>query len=255
MKKLVCALLSVMMLFGTSVYAKIGDKVGEAINTDIIAYINNYAIPSYAVNGTSSVVAEDLKNFGFNVLWDAGARTLVISRNNEYEVHQMSFKKTAAEGSFFADVLETDIGVFANGKKITSYAINGYTMIPVEELSMFGEVYWVESERALKLWVEDLHIRDKMQPISKVSTENKTITDAQKKQIFSIVKKYVSIQLKSPSTAIWPNYNEVMYWYNEDGKIVAFGSVEAMNGFGGYGKVNYMFEFNEDLSISFKYVY
>ena len=63
------------------------------------------------------------------------------------------------------------------------------------------------------------------------------------------------MQLKSPSTAIWPNYTEMRCWYDEEGKLVAFGNLEAMNSFWGYGIVSYMFKFNEDLSIDFKYVY
>ena len=72
---MVCAML---MLNTVSFAAKIGDVVGTVYNTDIVAYINNYAIPSYAANGTSVVVAEDLANFGFDVVWDANARTLSI---------------------------------------------------------------------------------------------------------------------------------------------------------------------------------
>ena len=63
------------------------------------------------------------------------------------------------------------------------------------------------------------------------------------------------MQLKSPSTAIWPDYTQLMYAYNAEGRISVMGEVEAMNGFGGYGRVNYLFTFNEDLSIDFKYVY
>lgn len=168
MKKIISAILSAVMLFGTTAFAKIGDKIDVALNTDIVAYINNYAIPSFAVNGTSCVVAEDLRNFGFDVAWDESARSLTITRNSNTTVNPMSFSKTAKTGSYFADILETDISVYANSQKITSYAMNGYTMIPVEELTMFGDVYWVEGERALKLWVDGLHIREAMQPISKV---------------------------------------------------------------------------------------
>ena len=40
------------------------------------------------------------------------------------------------------------------------------------------------------------------------------------------------------------------YFYLENGHIVAVGHLEAMNGFGGYGKVPYYFEFNEDLTVN-----
>ena len=165
MKKPVCFLLLVVMLLGVTAHAKIGDKIGVALNTDIVVYINNYAIPSYAVNGTSCIVAEDMRNFGFDVTWNSADRSLSIYRNSDIYVNAMSFSKDAKTGSVFADILETDIAVYANNIKITSYAMNGYTMIPVEELTMFGVVNWVSTERALKLWVDGLHIRESMQPV------------------------------------------------------------------------------------------
>lgn len=89
----------------------------------------------------------------------------------------------------------------------------------------------------------------------KQENKSKVVTDSQKRQIYEIVKKHVSMQLKSPSTAIWPDYTQLMYAYNSEVRISVMGEVEAMNSFGGYGRVNYLFTFNEDLSIDFKYVY
>ncbi len=146
--------------------AKVGDVIGQALHTDIVAYVNHYAIPSYAVNGTSVVVAEDLRNFGFDVIWNDSARSLSIVRNSSTSVNEMSFKKEGRTGQKFTDILETDISVYGNGRRLTSYAMNGYTMIPVEELTMFGEVAWVEGERALKLWVDGLNVRSAKQAIS-----------------------------------------------------------------------------------------
>ncbi|MBR0366505.1 MAG: hypothetical protein IJH94_06875 [Clostridia bacterium] len=77
----------------------------------------------------------------------------------------MTVKKTGKPGSVFANILETDIKVFANDTLIPSYALNGYTIVPVESLTMMGEIYWIEGERALKLWVDGLGIRGSMQPV------------------------------------------------------------------------------------------
>ena len=143
----------------------IGAKTGTVYNTDIVAYINNYALSSYAANGTSVIVAEDLRNFGFDVVWNEAERTLAISRNSDTTPNEMSVVKHGTPGSEFSDLLYTDIAVYANGARIPSYAINGYTMIPVESLTMFGECFWVPEQRALKLWVDGLHIRPDMQAV------------------------------------------------------------------------------------------
>lgn len=167
-KRIVSLFITLTMLVSmvVSASAKIGDVIGVALNTDIVAYINNYAIPSYAVNGTSCVVAEDLRNFGFDVIWDNATRSLSITRNTQTAVSEMNVSKTAAPSTKFADILETDIVVYAGGLRITSYAMNGYTMIPLEELTMLGECYWVAEERALKLWVDGVGIRQVKQPVS-----------------------------------------------------------------------------------------
>ena len=151
--------------FSMAASAKVGDVIGKALHTDIVAYINNYAVPSYAVNGQSVIVAEDLRNFGFDVAWDEYTRSLTITRNSSTWVNSMDFNKSGEFGKKFTNILQTDIKVYAGGKQITSYAMNGYTMIPIEELTMFGEVYWVAGERAIKLWVDGLTIRPTMQKI------------------------------------------------------------------------------------------
>ncbi len=168
MKKSISILLVIVCLCSFNfvvAQAKVGDRIGEALNTDIVAYVNHYAIPSYAVNGQSVVVAEDLRNFGFDVVWDGENRALYITRNQNTDVQTMQVDKSAVTGSVFADILETDIRVFANDKQITSYAMNGYTMIPIEELNMFGEVTWSNEERAIKLWVDGLHISPEKQSV------------------------------------------------------------------------------------------
>ena len=144
----------------------IGDKTGTVYNTDIVAYINNYAIASYAANGTSVIVAEELRYFGFDVEWNETERSLSITRNTETQPDEMNVLKQETPGSEFSDILYTDIAVYANGVRIPSYAINGYTMIPMESLTMFGECYWIPEQRALKLWVDGLNIRPTMQPVA-----------------------------------------------------------------------------------------
>ncbi len=149
--------------------AKTGDIKGRAYHTDIVAYINNYAIPSYAVNGTSCVIAEDLRNFGFEVVWNKSEKTLNIYRNLNTIAFDMDVKKTGKPGSVYDYVYETDIVTYANGQQIQSYAINGRTVVPIESLTMFGEVHWVSHERALKMWIDGFNVRDGMQPVKQYS--------------------------------------------------------------------------------------
>ena len=114
-------LIGVFTSMSLNAYAqKPGDVIGTVYNTDIVAYINNYALPSYAANGTSLIVAEDLRNFGFDVEWNGTERTLSITRNSNTTSNEMSFKKNGESGSVFSDLLYSDISVYADGVKIPS---------------------------------------------------------------------------------------------------------------------------------------
>lgn len=171
MKKILSIILVTVMLFTMGFVTSanpVGTVVGTALHTDIVVYINNYAIPSYAVNGQSVIVAEDLRNFCFNVVWDQNTRSLNIDRNYDtVQPHQMQFSKGYPTGTKFTDILSTDIGVYANGMKINSYAMNGYTMIPVEELTMLGKIDWNDNERALYMTVEGMNTLSEPQFILK----------------------------------------------------------------------------------------
>ena len=189
MKKLISLLIVFLVVISLNTYAKVGDVVGSALNTDIVAYINNYAIPSFAVNGQSCIVAEDLRCFGFDVVWDGENRSLSITKSQNvtpYIMTQLEFAKTAPTGSFFADVLETDIVTYADGIKVPSYAINGYTMVPMEALTMLGEVVWNPELWILEMKVNGLPERETRQEI-KIVVFNDAVFDLHE-QPYSAIK-------------------------------------------------------------------
>ncbi len=160
MKKLITMVLVLSMLISCfaalPAQARVGDVVGTAWHTDIVTYINHYAVPTYVVNDRVVVIAEDLRNFGFSVIWDGTQRTLTIYRDTYINVvKMMNVTKAGQPSTKYRDVLETDIRVYAGGRQITSYNINGMTMIPLEELTMFGSFVWLDEQRVLKMWVED----------------------------------------------------------------------------------------------------
>ena len=54
-----------MPIFHATIYAE--KIMGQAVNTDIVAYINGLPIKSYNINGQTAVIAEDLKKYGVGV--------------------------------------------------------------------------------------------------------------------------------------------------------------------------------------------
>lgn len=74
MKRLFTAALSAALLLSLALpssAAGTGRAVDWALYTDITAQINGHPLRSYNVNGSTAVVAEDLRGYGFQVLWDA----------------------------------------------------------------------------------------------------------------------------------------------------------------------------------------
>lgn len=59
-------ILIIFSIFPLNVYA---DVIGEALNTDITAYVDDVPIRSYNIDGWTGIVAEDLREYGFDVVW------------------------------------------------------------------------------------------------------------------------------------------------------------------------------------------
>ena len=108
MKKLIsCIVFAFCIMMSSSVvFAKTGDIVGKAVNTDIIAYINGLPIPSYNINGYTGIVVEDLKKYGFDVWYSDSERVLRVEYDiaspNEVTSDYVPQKNTKAIGSFAA---------------------------------------------------------------------------------------------------------------------------------------------------------
>lgn len=170
MKKSVKTFLVLTLLFMCTVitaYAASGDLVGQALHTDITAYINHYALPTYSVNNQTVVFADDLVNFGFDSIWSESEKTLYLALNTNKDIVPFeTVSKTDKPGSVFSDILESNITVYVNGISIPAYALNGYVCIPFDELKFIGLMNWEEEQRAIKLWIDGLPINPSMQPIS-----------------------------------------------------------------------------------------
>lgn len=159
MKKLIAVLTMLAVCVSSSAYAAVGDVAGKVVYTDISAYINHYPIPAYAYDGGMVVVAEDLQNYGFDVTYDDVSRSLAIVPNREKSIIGMGtvYKNGGRVNMRFADALYSDINVYFNETWINSCAINGYTMVKLEDLASdyAGTSFtWDNSTRSAKLWID-----------------------------------------------------------------------------------------------------
>ncbi len=162
MKRIISLALTAIMLVVCAMptlAANVGDVQAYTTYTDIVAYINHYLIESYNIDGYTVIVAEDLANYGFDVVWNGADRTLSISRNlskNKVTQPTIPFETPASKvGKQALPVLVTDIKTYLGGVEVQSYNIGGRTVISFDSLAKFGAVKWDGTMRTLKLWVED----------------------------------------------------------------------------------------------------
>ncbi|UQZ86364.1 hypothetical protein SK3146_05657 [Paenibacillus konkukensis] len=131
---------------------KIGDVIGRVLSTDIRASINGQPIPSMNIDGYTAVVAEDLRQYGFEVAW--------LPAQHKVSIHYASGKPAepppaqqddppSRVGVKLGDVLYTDIQAEYDGVSIPSYNIGGQTAVRLNDLGPFGQVEWNEQARTL----------------------------------------------------------------------------------------------------------
>lgn len=161
MKKVLCSLIAVLTLFSSvSVVsaANVGDVIGYTMYTDIIASINNHNIESFNIDGYTGVVAEDLRNYGFDVQWVPESKALYITRGTTNTVAStyVAYKPFARFlGNKRKDILFTDIKCYINGTEVQSYNIDGRTIINFNDLQAFGVVTYNNDTRKIDLTVSD----------------------------------------------------------------------------------------------------
>ena len=134
---------------------KTGDYLGDVLYSDITAQINGYTIPTSVIKGKTLVVVEDLANYGFDVLWSGGDRSLKVTLNKNKEITPLPVEKnTKPVGTFKEKYLMTDIKTYLSGDLVESFAVAGRTLIDFEFLSKYGTLGWNPQTKLLRLWLE-----------------------------------------------------------------------------------------------------
>ena len=167
MKRLFTAALSAALLLSLALpssAAGTGRAVDWALYTDITAQINGHPLRSYNVNGSTAVVAEDLRGYGFQVLWDAEDRTLSVERaadSTGCPALPASWPDytppalTQPVGTRAQPILSTDIDTYVAGQYVRSCNIGGETLIWFSDLAPYGAVSFDEDSRTAELTLGD----------------------------------------------------------------------------------------------------
>ena len=165
MKKVLCLVLALLLVpqLCAPASAKASEPVDWALYTDIAAKINGHPIRSYNIGGATAVVAEDLRGYGFAVIWNAEERSLRISRAvRDWEaVQPEQWPDYQPEplmhriGARARAVYETDIATYAASERVDGFNIDGETLVWFDQLDRFGSVIWDEAARVIELTLDD----------------------------------------------------------------------------------------------------
>ena len=148
-KTILTALLTAIM-FGVSAKAAIIDVV---YSTDIGVVIDGQPIQAYNIDGNMYVIAENLRSYGFDVVWNDVDRTLKINRNGQLAktsltTDEINIKKADMPvHQRLYDVYSTDIKTYVADSEVEAKSIDGETMIKVRELGKYGIVDYNDERR------------------------------------------------------------------------------------------------------------
>ncbi|MCZ8520372.1 MULTISPECIES: hypothetical protein [Paenibacillus] len=127
----------------------VGDVIDQVLSTDIAAYVNGKAIPSMNISGSTAIVVEDLRHYGFDVSWNPDEHKVTVQYRPGKPVDPLPAAPLSSEpvGTKLGDVLHTDIRTFYGDREIPSFNIGGRTAVLLSGLQDAGEVKWEAAQR------------------------------------------------------------------------------------------------------------
>ncbi len=156
MKLKFLTLICIITLLTIPTFAQSYGIIGSVLTTDIRAYINGSEIPAYNVNGNMVIVGSDLRNYGFDVVYDNNTRTSNVSYsgNGTWNPLSVASGNDYSIGEKVMDVYDTDITVLLNGMPVTSYNVDGRMAFKFSELKIYGDYYYDNGTRTTNLWID-----------------------------------------------------------------------------------------------------
>ena len=143
-QRIAAAVLVFSLMLANTAYAQ-GRISGRVLKSDIKAYINGEPIMTYNIDGYTGIIAEDLRNYGFDVEWRADSRTLYVTRDyDDNEINEVPADNMDRQINY---AYETDIVAYVDGNEVRSFNVGGMTVIYIKDLEAFGDVVWDEDKR------------------------------------------------------------------------------------------------------------
>ena len=113
---------------------KPGDIAGSYYATDIVAKLNGKEIESYNIGGRTVIVAEDMANCGYDVVWDENARTIKVLFTSDTYAQETDIGKVSSTAGGTLTKGGTDFYSMGSSK-------NGSVIFDGKELDAEGKIY------------------------------------------------------------------------------------------------------------------
>lgn len=164
MKKIIFLITAMIAVMGFSAHAD-----AEFVRYyDAAAYINNYPIPCYDINGYCGIFVKDLRSYGFDVDYNHEEQTVRVTRNGETHISGIDGVALPYQscGTEYKPIGETSIKVYLGGVETEAYWVDGNMMVLLDKMYAFGSVDWNEEAWALFVTVNGMDSKE-YEPLKK----------------------------------------------------------------------------------------
>jgi len=130
-----------------------GDIAGKYYSTDIVTTLNGTEIDAINIGGQTLISAEDMRYFGYSVIWNGEERTLRITQTTaQIKNPPAVVRSQKPSGTVIGNYYVTDIVTYLEGTPITACNIGGRTYIHAEAMRSWGyTVNWRGDARRLEI--------------------------------------------------------------------------------------------------------
>lgn len=161
---LLAATVMALTALSAAVYAAVDDSVqtyltkplGNAVYTDVKAYIGGHGILSYSFSDLTVVMVDELKNYGFAETITEDGKEIDITRINGASPERedvVGLPKGRKVGEKFSNVYNTVVEVRLDGVPVAAYKAGSSTLIRLDDVAKaYSESYvWDSGKRELRL--------------------------------------------------------------------------------------------------------
>ncbi|HOA80284.1 MAG TPA: L,D-transpeptidase family protein, partial [Defluviitaleaceae bacterium] len=117
------------------------------------AFINDYHIPSFSYNNSSMILLSDLNNYGFDIIWDEQNKKVSIYENKNKAITALAEEEIKKREELYtgSPLLYTNIAVYIGNRKIPCYLANNSTFIYINDLNIFGNLNWDNTNKVISI--------------------------------------------------------------------------------------------------------